>query len=102
MRPVAAASRASASGAAGQRSLSAAREGGARRDTARVHVRIGMRWWLALAFALIAAVTAVAVAQVFSKRSENAFQARAQELAVGQAVGAADAVDRALERGDLP
>jgi signal transduction histidine kinase/HAMP domain-containing protein len=52
-------------------------------------LRIGMRWWLAAAFALIAAVTAVAVAQVFSERSESAFRERAQELAAGRAFQAA-------------
>jgi signal transduction histidine kinase/HAMP domain-containing protein len=62
---------------------------------------ISMRWWLALAFAAIAAVTAVAVAQVFSQRSESAFRARATDLAVGAAVGAADAVSRAARRGEL-
>ena len=63
--------------------------------------RIGMRWWLGLAFALIAALTAVAVAEVFSRRSAHAFQDRAQELAVGQAVSAADAVDRGFQHGNL-
>jgi two-component system phosphate regulon sensor histidine kinase PhoR len=51
-----------------------------------------MRWWLAGAFALIAAVTAVAVAQVFSERSESAFRERAQELAAGRAFQAAIAL----------
>jgi signal transduction histidine kinase/HAMP domain-containing protein len=51
-----------------------------------------MRWWLAVAFAVIAAITALAVAKVFSERSENAFRERAQELAAGTAVRAAIAV----------
>jgi signal transduction histidine kinase len=48
-----------------------------------------MRWWLALAFAGIAALTAVAVAQVFTARSESAIRERAQELVAGAAVAAA-------------
>jgi signal transduction histidine kinase len=60
-----------------------------------------MRWWLALAFGSIAALTAVAVAQVFSQRSEQAFRERSTDLAVGAAVGAADAVARAYERDGL-
>jgi signal transduction histidine kinase len=60
-----------------------------------------MRWWLAVAFGAIAALTAVAVAQVFSERSASAFRERSSELAVGGAVGAADGVSRAVQRGDL-
>jgi signal transduction histidine kinase len=66
-----------------------------------LRVRISMRWWLALAFALIAAITAVAVAQVFSSRSEQAFRERAEDLAVGRSVAAAESVSQALRRGDL-
>jgi signal transduction histidine kinase/HAMP domain-containing protein len=49
-----------------------------------------MRWWLALAFALIASLTAVAVATVFTLRAENAFRDRAEELTTGRAVAAAN------------
>jgi two-component system phosphate regulon sensor histidine kinase PhoR len=62
---------------------------------------IGIRWWLTLAFALIAAVTAVAVSQVFALRSEDAFRERAQELAAGNALQAAIELARAEERGRL-
>jgi signal transduction histidine kinase/HAMP domain-containing protein len=62
---------------------------------------IGMRWWLALAFALIAAVTAVAVAQVFSARSEGAFRERAEEIALGTSIEASAAIERGIVRGDL-
>jgi two-component system sensor histidine kinase VicK len=51
-----------------------------------------MRWWLALAFAGIAALTALAVAQVFSARSESAIRERAQELVAGAAVAAAASI----------
>jgi signal transduction histidine kinase/HAMP domain-containing protein len=64
-------------------------------------VRVSMRWWLALVFALIAALTAVAVAQLFVHRAEHAFRERVEQLAAGNAVGAASGVTRALRRGDL-
>ena len=59
-----------------------------------------MRWWLALAFALIASLTAVAVATVFTQRAENAFRDRAEELTTGRAVAAANDV-KDLEAGTL-
>jgi two-component system, OmpR family, sensor histidine kinase VicK len=49
---------------------------------------ISMRWWLALTFAGIAALTAIAVAQVFSTRSESAIRERASELTAGSVVTA--------------
>lgn len=48
-----------------------------------------MRWWLALVFAGIAALTAVVVAQVFRSSSESAIRDRAAELTAGTAVAAA-------------
>ena len=63
---------------------------------------MGMRWWLSFAFALIAAVTAAVVAQIFSQRSEAAFRERAQALAVGNSVAAAEAVSRSVREGRLP
>lgn len=59
-----------------------------------------MRWWLALTFALISALTAVAVAEVFTRRAESAFRGRAQDLAAGTAVGAAEAIRQALGRSE--
>ena len=59
-----------------------------------------MRWWLSFAFALIAAVTAAAVAQFFAQRSEAAFRERAQALAVGTSVAAAETVARAFRELD--
>lgn len=56
------------------------------------HAALSMRWWLALAFAAIAALTALAVAQVFTTRSESAIRERAQELVAGSAVAAAAAI----------
>jgi two-component system, OmpR family, phosphate regulon sensor histidine kinase PhoR len=60
-----------------------------------------MRWWLGLSFALIAALTALAVAEVFTQRAEEAFRERAQELAAGNAIAAASAVGAALPEGTL-
>jgi hypothetical protein len=57
-----------------------------------VRFRIGTRWWLAAAFALIAAVTAAAVALVFSQSSGAAFRDRAEDVAVGRAVSGAIAL----------
>jgi signal transduction histidine kinase len=48
-----------------------------------------MRWWLALAFALVAAVTTVVVAQVMTRGSESAFRSRTKELAAGRSFQAA-------------
>ncbi len=56
---------------------------------------VSMRWWLALAFAGIAALTAVAVAQLFSARSESAIRERAQELTAGSVVTAGLAISEA-------
>lgn len=60
-----------------------------------------MRWWLALTFAGIAAVTAIAVAQVFSARSEAAIRERARELAAGSAVTAALEISKARSVADI-
>jgi signal transduction histidine kinase len=61
-----------------------------------------MRWWLGLAFAAIAALTAFSVAQVFNHRAESALRGRGEDLAVGQSVSAAHAVAQALRQGNLP
>jgi signal transduction histidine kinase len=54
--------------------------------------RFSMRWWLALVFAGIAALTAVVVAQVFRSNSESAIRDRAAELTAGTAVAGASRV----------
>ena len=56
--------------------------------------RMSLRWWLALAFALVGSITALVVAEVFTGRAESAFRSRAQELATGTAVSAAESVRR--------
>ena len=60
---------------------------------------IGMRWWLALVFAAIAAVTAVAVWQIVSTRAQHAFHAHAKDLALGNTTAASAAITRALADG---
>lgn len=54
-----------------------------------VRMRVGIRWWLALAFAIVAATTALAVAKLSSDRSQSAFAQRAQVLAAGSTFQAA-------------
>ncbi|HET7572606.1 MAG TPA: HAMP domain-containing sensor histidine kinase [Gaiellaceae bacterium] len=64
-------------------------------------VRISMRWWLALTFAAIVALTALSVAQVFNRGAASAFHDRAEELAIGQSVSASRSVAKAIRRGIL-
>jgi two-component system sensor histidine kinase VicK len=66
-----------------------------------VRYGIGIRWWLAAAFAAIAAVTALAVGKVLSDRSEDAFRDRAQALAAGNAFEAAIAIRRRVGPADF-
>jgi signal transduction histidine kinase/HAMP domain-containing protein len=42
---------------------------------------IGIRWWLGVAFAVVAAVSTALVVSQFSTRSQNAFRDKAEELA---------------------
>lgn len=60
-----------------------------------------MRWWLALAFAAIAALTAVLVAEFFTQRADSAFRSRAEELAAGSAVAAAATLHPETRAGTL-
>jgi len=60
-----------------------------------------MRWWLALVFAAIAAVTAIAVAEVLTQRTRSVLSNRAEELATGSSVVAARQITAAWEQGDL-
>lgn len=56
----------------------------------------GIRWWLALAFALVSGLTALAVALVFEARSEGAFRSRTNVLALGNTVAATLRIREAL------
>lgn len=60
---------------------------------------ISIRWWLALLFALISALTAIAVAELYTSQAESAFRARAQDLAAGTTVNAAQTLRIALQQG---
>jgi signal transduction histidine kinase len=62
-------------------------------------VRVSMRWWLALAFALVAAIAAVAVAAVYRDRSERALLDRSRDIAVGRSVSVASAVAAEVRAG---
>ena len=53
-----------------------------------------MRWWLGLAFAGVAALTALAVVTVLNHRSEHAFRKYAEAFAVGRSVVAAEELTR--------
>jgi HAMP domain-containing protein len=75
------------------------RSGFGRRGKA-TRIGLSMRWWLAILFALIAAVTAVSVAYVLTVRSERALRDRAEETAAGYAFRAALAINDA-EREQL-
>lgn len=55
-----------------------------------------VRWWLALAFAAVAAITALSVAQVSRSQSEKALRTKAEELAAGSAVVAAARITSAV------
>jgi signal transduction histidine kinase len=55
---------------------------------------ISMRWWLPLAFAMIAAGTAAVVGFTLDLRAESAFRSRAHAIAVGDSVAAATAIPR--------
>ncbi len=54
-----------------------------------------MRWWLALTFALIAALTTVVVAERLRLQSTDAFRGRAQDVSVGRSVAAAATISEA-------
>jgi two-component system phosphate regulon sensor histidine kinase PhoR len=61
---------------------------------------LGMRWWLGLAFAAVAGLTALAVVALFSARTAGALRAYAEEFAVGNAVAASEAL-ASLDTDDL-
>jgi two-component system sensor histidine kinase VicK len=62
---------------------------------------IGMRWWLAAIFILIAVVTAALVATVSSRQADQAVRANSEDIAVGKTVSAAFAVEQAIARNEL-
>lgn len=60
-----------------------------------------MRWWLGLAFAVVAAITAVLVAEGLTDRSEAAFRKDAEKRAVANSSAAERALRTAIVRGNL-
>jgi len=62
---------------------------------------IGIRWWLSLAFAVIAAMTAFVVWEVLERRAEDAFRAKAAETAAQTAFDASIDVARAIDSDQL-
>src|ERR1700704_3368482 len=62
---------------------------------------MGIRWWLGVAFALVAAVSTALVVSQFSTRSQNAFRDRAQDLALDSTVVAAREISFADRNGRL-
>src|SRR3954452_15594297 len=62
----------------------------------------GMRWWLGLAFAFVAGLTALAVVAVLGNRSEVAFRTYAQEFAVGNTVASSETLKRVGPPNRLP
>jgi signal transduction histidine kinase/HAMP domain-containing protein len=63
--------------------------------------RVGMRWWLAGIFVVIAAVTAALVATVSSRQADIAIRSNSEDIAVGKTVSAAFAIERAIGSGTL-
>ena len=63
--------------------------------------RLGMRWWLALAFASIAALTSLVVAGNALHSSSQSLRGHAQDLAIGNSVGASNDLVSAIDKGTL-
>ena len=63
--------------------------------------RVGIRWWLAGIFVLIAILTAALVATVSSRQTDKAVRSNSEAIAVGKTVSAAFAVEQAVAFGSL-
>ena len=64
-------------------------------------LRIGIRWWLAGAFAAIAVLTAVLTTAVSSRQVGRDVSANAREIAIGATVSAGFEIERAISSGKL-
>src|SRR5690242_3482050 len=62
---------------------------------------LGMRWWLGLAFAGVAGLTAVAIVTASHERAGDVARRYAQELAVGNTVAASEDARRAATLDSL-
>jgi signal transduction histidine kinase/HAMP domain-containing protein len=58
-----------------------------------LRLRIGVRWWLGLAFAVVAATSTAIVVSQFSTRSEDALRTKAREVAIAGAFAAAQQIE---------
>lgn len=63
-------------------------------------LRISIRWWLALAFATIAALSALAATQTVTRRAEQSFRERAEQAAVARSLAAANEIQAAMRRSN--
>jgi signal transduction histidine kinase len=61
-----------------------------------------MRWWLAAIFVVIALITATLVATVSSRQADTRVRAKSEEIAVGNTVAAAFAIETSIANGTLP
>jgi signal transduction histidine kinase len=66
-----------------------------------VRTGIGIRWWLSLAFAVLAAMTALVVSQVLERRSDASFREQASDAAAQSAFEASFDVARAIDSDQL-
>jgi signal transduction histidine kinase/HAMP domain-containing protein len=64
-------------------------------------LRIGMRWWLAVAFTIIGFLSALAATQTVTRRAEHSFRERAEAEAVADSRAVAKAIESAV-RPDNP
>src|SRR4051812_44092746 len=62
---------------------------------------VSMRWWLAVTFAAVAALTAAFAVRAVSHRTESAFRRNAETLALGNAVATAEAIKHSPSGLDL-
>src|SRR3978361_980732 len=63
--------------------------------------RLGMRWWLALAFASIVALTSLVVAGNALHSTSQSLRGHAQDLAIGNSMRAAVELQDAIDKGTL-
>jgi signal transduction histidine kinase len=63
--------------------------------------RVGMRWWLAATFVVIAVLTAALVAAVSSRQADRAIRANSEDIAVGKTVTASFVIERAIANGTI-
>src|SRR3978361_1432972 len=63
--------------------------------------RLGMRWWLALAFASIVALTSLVVAGNALHSTSQSLRGHAQDLAIGNSLRASVELSDAIDKGNL-